>query len=89
MPSRTGIAARKAVSDRLERSLAQLKGIPVVTLSAMTGANVQKLLPAVRAVHDTWNKRVTTSALNRWFEDAISRHSAASGPRAAAEAFAT
>ena len=67
-------AARKAVSDRLERSLAQLKGIPVVTLSAMTGANVQKLLPAVRAVHDTWNKRVTTSALNRWFEDAVSRH---------------
>jgi GTP-binding protein len=67
-------AARRAVSDRLERSLAQLKGIPVVTLSAMTGANVQKLLPAVRAVHDTWNKRVTTSALNRWFEDAVSRH---------------
>lgn len=67
-------ATRKAVSDRLERSLAQLKGIPVVTLSAMTGANVQKLLPAVRAVHDTWNKRVTTSALNRWFEDAVSRH---------------
>jgi GTP-binding protein len=67
-------ASRKAVSDRLERSLAQLKGIPVVTLSAMTGANVQKLLPAVRAVHDTWNKRVTTSALNRWFEDAVSRH---------------
>ena len=67
-------ATRKAVSDRLERSLAQLKGIPVVTLSAQTGANVQKLLPAVRKVHDTWNKRVTTSALNRWFEDAISRH---------------
>jgi GTP-binding protein len=67
-------AARKAVSDRLERSLAQLKGIPVVTLSAMTGANVQKLLPAVRAVHKTWNKRIATAALNRWFEDALSRH---------------
>jgi GTP-binding protein len=67
-------ATRRAVSDRLERSLAQLKGIPVVTLSAMTGANVQKLLPAVRAVHDTWNKRIATAALNRWFEDAVSRH---------------
>lgn len=67
-------ATRKAVSDRFERSLAQLKGIPVVTLSAMTGASVQKLLPAVRQVYETWNKRVTTSALNRWFEDAISRH---------------
>ncbi|MBW4021811.1 MAG: ribosome biogenesis GTPase Der [Proteobacteria bacterium] len=67
-------ATRKAVADRLERSLAQLKGIPVVTLSAVTGANVAKLLPAVRAVHDTWNKRIATSALNRWFEDAISQH---------------
>ncbi|HEX3983614.1 MAG TPA: ribosome biogenesis GTPase Der [Acidisoma sp.] len=67
-------ATRKAVSDRLERSLAQLKGIPVVTLSAMTGSSVQKLLPAVRQVYETWNKRVTTSALNRWFEDAVSRH---------------
>jgi len=46
----------------------------VVTLSAITGANVQKLLPAVRAVHQTWNKRVPTSALNRWFEDAVGRH---------------
>lgn len=67
-------ATRKAVSDRLERSLAQLKGIPVVTMSAMTGANVRKLFPAVRQVYETWNKRVTTSALNRWFEDALSRH---------------
>lgn len=67
-------ATRKAVSDRLERSLAQLKGIPVVTMSAMTGAQVHKLFPAVRQVYATWNKRISTSALNRWFEDALSRH---------------
>ncbi|GAB0113836.1 ribosome biogenesis GTPase Der [Acidisoma sp. C75] len=67
-------ATRKAVSDRLERSLAQLKGIPVVTMSALTGANLRRLFPAVRQVYETWNKRVTTSALNRWFEDAVSRH---------------
>lgn len=67
-------ATRKAVSDRLERSLAQLQGIPVVTMSAMTGAAVHKLFPAVRRVYATWNKRVGTAALNRWFEDAVSRH---------------
>jgi GTPase len=67
-------AVRRAVSDRLERSLAQLKGIPVVTISALTGAGMQRLLPAVRTVHDTWNKRVPTAALNRWFADALSRH---------------
>ena len=67
-------ATRRAVADRLEASMAQMKGLPVVTLSAATGAGVDKLLPAVRAVHETWNKRVGTGELNRWFEAALERH---------------
>ena len=69
-------AARKAVSDRLETSLAQMKGIPVVTLSALTGLGTDKLLPTVRKAHEIWNTRVGTSALNRWFETALERHQA-------------
>ena len=68
--------ARKAVSDRLETSLAQMKEIPVVTLSALTGAGVDRLLPAVRAAHAVWNTRIPTGALNRWFETALERHPA-------------
>ena len=68
--------ARKAVSDRLETSLAQMKGIEVVTLSALTGQGVDKLLPAVRRAHAVWNLRVATGALNRWFEGALERHQA-------------
>ncbi len=67
-------ATRKAISDRLETSMAQMKGIPVVQVSALTGAGLNRLLPAVRAVHDTWNSRVATGALNRWFEEAVERH---------------
>jgi GTPase len=67
-------AARKAISDRLETSLTQMKGIPVVTLSALTGAGLERLLPVVRRAHDIWNKRVTTGELNRWFENALERH---------------
>ena len=67
-------ATRRAISDRLETSMAQMKGLPVVTLSAATGAGVNKLLPAVRVVHETWNKRVGTGELNRWFEGAVERH---------------
>ena len=67
-------ATRKAISDRLETSLAQMKGIPVVTSSALTGQGVDKLLPAVRAAHEVWNRRVGTGALNRWFEHALERH---------------
>jgi len=69
-------AARKGVSDRLETSLSQMKGIPVVTLSAATGVGVDKLLPAVRKTHDVWNTRVPTGELNRWFEAALERHTA-------------
>ena len=67
-------ATRRAISDRLETSMAQMKGIPVVNFSALTGFGVDKLLPAVRAVHDTWNSRVATGALNRWFEEVLERH---------------
>ena len=69
-------AARKGISDRLETSLAQNRGIPVITLSAATGAGVDKLLPAVRKAHDIWNTRVPTGELNRWFEAALERHAA-------------
>ncbi len=69
-------AARKMVSDRLEASLAQMKGIEVVTLSGITGQGVERLLPAVRRAHETWNRRVATGALNRWFEAALERHQA-------------
>jgi len=65
---------RKAFSDRLETSMAQMKGIPVLTISAQTGAGVDKVLPAVRAVYETWNSRVPTGALNRWFEEVLDRH---------------
>ena len=67
-------ATRRAISDRLETSLTQMKGIPVVTLSALTGAGVERLLPVVRQAHEIWNKRVTTGELNRWFEAALERH---------------
>jgi len=66
--------ARRGIDDRLETSLAQMKGIPVVTLSALTGQGVEKLLPAVRQAHAIWNTRVGTGELNRWFEGALERH---------------
>jgi GTPase len=67
-------AARKAATERLEESLAQMKGITMVTLSALTGAGIDRLLPAVRAAHAVWNTRVPTGELNRWFERALARH---------------
>jgi GTPase len=66
--------ARRAVSDRLETSLAQSRGLPVVPLSSLTGHGVDQLLPAVRQAHTVWNTRVPTAELNRWFAQALTRH---------------
>ncbi len=67
-------AARRTIVERLEDSLAQMKGIELVTVSALTGAGMERLLPAVRRAHAVWNTRVSTGELNRWFEQALARH---------------
>jgi GTPase len=67
-------ATRRAVAERLEASLAQVRGIEVVALSALTGAGMERLLPAVRRAHAVWNTRLPTAGLNRWFEQALDRH---------------
>ena len=67
-------AARRRVADRLQTSLAQLKGIRVVPLSAQTGAGVEKLMPAIWEAYAVWNRRVPTGEINRWFDAALSRH---------------
>lgn len=54
------------LNDRLQTSLPQVRGIPVVTLSALTGQGMDKLLPAVGEAYDTWNARIGTGDLNRW-----------------------
>ncbi len=67
-------AALRGVTDRLQTSLAQMKGIAVVRLSALSGQGVDTLLPAVREAARVWNVRIATGALNRWFEGALERH---------------
>ena len=67
-------AAMGAIHDRLERSFPQTRGIPVVTLSALDGKGVDKLMRAVTAAYEVWNKRVPTAALNRWLEEVVAAH---------------
>jgi len=62
---------RKLVVDSLERSLAQLRDVPMVTVSARDGTNLDKMMQAVIAVDEKWNKRVSTSRLNRWLTAAL------------------
>jgi len=60
--------------DRMETSLAQVKGIPYVTVSALTGKNLDRLMNTVLDTHATWNRRVSTGRLNRWLAGMTEEH---------------
>jgi GTPase len=67
-------AAKRAIEARLEKSLPQVRGVPVVRLSALTGRGVERLMPAVLAAYTRWNHRVPTPRLNRWIEEVQQHH---------------
>lgn len=54
--------------------LPQVKGVPVVAVSGLTGEGIDRLMKAIVEAFAIWNKRVATSALNRWFEQAIAEN---------------
>jgi GTP-binding protein len=65
------IARLHAQADRL---LTQVKGVPVVAVSGLMGTGLDHLMKAVTDIHALWNKRIPTSALNRWFDDVLAAH---------------
>jgi GTP-binding protein len=57
-----------------DRRLQQVKGMPVVAVSGLTGEGIDRLMQAVVDIHAVWNKRVPTNPLNRFLEHAIQAH---------------
>ena len=60
------------IRGALEDGLAQVRGVPLISVSARTGKGLDQLLGAAFELREAWSKRVSTSALNRWFDDALS-----------------
>jgi len=60
--------------DEADHWLPQLKGAAVVPVSGLTGDGLDRLMQAVLDAHAIWNRRVPTSALNRWFGEATAAH---------------
>ena len=59
------------VKAALGDGLSQVKGVPLITVSAMTGRGIDQLLAAAFETREAWSRRVPTGELNRWFERAI------------------
>lgn len=62
------------IIDEAQRQLPQVKGAPIVALSAETGRGLDKLMPAVFKTHGDWSTKVKTRDLNDWLQMAIQRH---------------
>jgi GTPase len=69
MPGKTAqISALRTDADHL---LPQVTGVPIVAVSGLMGEGIDRLMEAIVKAYATWNKRVSTSSLNRWFEQAV------------------
>ena len=59
------------IKAALEEGLSQLKGVPLLTVSAKTGKGIDQILQAAFELREAWSRRVGTGELNRWFAEAI------------------
>ncbi|MBN2972455.1 ribosome biogenesis GTPase Der [Roseomonas aeriglobus] len=59
------------IKAALDEGLAQVKGVPVLTVSGATGKGIDVLLKVAFETREAWSRRVSTGQLNRWFERAI------------------
>lgn len=64
-----------------------LEWAPVVTISALKGQRVERILPLVRQAYEARHRRISTSQLNQFFEDAIAQPRGGSAPSPAKGGF--
>ena len=59
------------IRGALDDGLAQVRGVPLLAVSAKTGKGLDTMLGAAFEIREAWSRRVSTPALNRWFDDAL------------------
>ncbi len=64
----------KDLREKFNRLLPQLRGAPLITVSAKTGRGMDRLNDAILRAYETWNRRVPTSQLNRWLIGMLEQH---------------
>jgi GTP-binding protein len=64
----------KVLLQQFETALPQLKGAPLITVSALTGRGLDRLQQAIVRAHAVWNRRIATSRLNTWLAAMVAAH---------------
>jgi GTP-binding protein len=68
------VGAIGRLREQADEKLTQMKGVPLVAVSALTGEGLDRFMQAIVDAFNVWNKRVPTAALNRWFESVLESH---------------
>ncbi len=73
----------KTLQEKAGFALPQLKGTPVVPVSAAAGEGLDRMMQACFDTHEIWGRRISTSKMNRWLEAALNANAppAVSGRR--------
>ena len=64
----------KELNLQAQEHISQVKGLKVIPISGQTGEGIERLMEAVLAVHQAWNRRISTAVLNRWLEGVQYHH---------------
>jgi GTP-binding protein len=57
-----------------KESLPQARGAPLVTIAALSGVGLDRLMKSVMDAHTDWTARVKTGDLNNWLQAVLQRH---------------
>ena len=66
-----GSALYQGIKQALSDGLAQIRGVPILTLSGATGKGLDEIIRVAFETRTAWSQRISTGQLNRWFERAL------------------
>ncbi len=76
--NKTDLIPRGGLANHLreeaDRLLSQVKGVPIVPLSGLTGHGLDQLVDAIVGAYKVWNRRVPTNPLNKMLEEVVDNH---------------
>lgn len=62
------------IKEKMITSLQQVKGVPIVTISAKTGYGLTPMMREVFNIYKIWNKRVSTHKMNDFLREMTEAH---------------
>ncbi len=67
-------AVLKTIIEDAQHVTSNVRGTPIIPVSALTGQGIDKLMEACFKASETWSARISTGRLNKWLEGVLDRH---------------